>query len=100
MTLALAVLAALFSFATALASVLGRREAAQEAQALRRQVATLSQRLQEAERASERAVARAEAASQLLLEKGIASEAELEGLREAGRPQAAPVPRGGSRTVH
>jgi len=99
--LALAVLAALLSLAAALASVLARRESAQETAALRRQVASLAGRLDEAERAAERAAGRAEAASQLLLEKGIASEGELEAFREpfeAGERQA-PVPRG-SRTVH
>jgi len=95
-TLALVVLAALFSLATALASVLGRREAAQEARELREQVATLTRRLQEAERAAERAVA----ASRLLHDRGIAGEGEPEGFREAERAQAAPSPRGGSRTVH
>ncbi|MBI5067917.1 MAG: hypothetical protein HZB56_06730 [Deltaproteobacteria bacterium] len=100
MILALAVLASLLSLAAALASVVARRESAQEAEVLRRQVAALAQRLQEAERAAERAAGRAEAASHLLLEKGIASEGELEGLHDAPeseRPE--PQPRG-SRTVH
>lgn len=100
MTLALAVLAALFSLATALASVLGRREAAQEARALRRELAAMAERLQAAERASERATARAEAAGRQLLEKGVASEAEVDRARDLERPQVAPTPRGGPRTVH
>lgn len=98
MVLALAVLAALFSAATALASVLSRREAVQEAAALRRQLLALGQRLEAAERAAERAAGRAEAASRLLLEKGIASEGELEGVHEPAGPPEAPAPR--SRTVH
>jgi len=97
--LALAAVASLLSLAAALAAVLGRRDSVQEAEALRREVAALAQRLQEAERAAERAAGRAEAAGQLLLDKGIVSEGELEAFREpleGGERQAPRSPR----TVH
>ncbi len=97
MILALAVLATLLSLAAALASVLARRESLQETAALRRQVAALTQRLQEAERGA----GRAETASRLLLEKGLVSEGEREAFREPvdGGERQTPAPRS-SRTVH
>lgn len=98
MILALLVLAVLLSLATALASVLARRDSLQETASLRRQVASLTQRLEEAERAAQRAAGHAEAAAQLLLEKGVAGEGELEGRGDPGA-QVEAQPRG-SRTVH
>lgn len=81
-TLALAAIAALLSLAVALATVRAWREASAEAADLRRNGSELASRLLAAEQAAALAAARAEAASHLLLEKGIADEEELEAMRQ------------------
>lgn len=103
-TLALATLAVLLSLAVALASVAAWRSASADAARLREQARELSERLQAAERTAGQAAAQAEIASQLLVDKGIADEDDLEAIRgvaEAPEPGAEepPATRGG-RTVH
>lgn len=101
MTLALAAVAVILSLAVAVASVAAWRASAGEAARLRREGAALAERLAAAERVAGQAAAQAETASQLLLDKGIADEDDLEAVREGvegggGEPA---VTRGG-RTVH
>jgi hypothetical protein len=76
-----------------------RRAHALEAALLREQLAALSKRLDQAQRQAEAAVARTEVAGQLLLEKGIADEEELEAARALVDGDDDPSSAGG-RTVH
>lgn len=100
-TLALAALALLLSIAAALVTARLWRDGSAEAAVLRRKGSELAARVLAAERAAAQAAARAEAASHLLLEKGIADEEELEAMRHLVESPAGGVaePRRGQ-TVH
>jgi hypothetical protein len=101
-TLALAAVAALLSLAVALVSIRAWRESADQARAFGEKERELASRLEAAERAADRAAAQAEAASRLLLEKGIADEEDLEAIERPVEPSGAghpPASRGGP-TVH
>ena len=105
--LATATSLAVAAFAVALA--LRQRATAEELRALRAELAEATERLGAVERCANDAAARAEAAGTLLLEKGVADEAELEAARrrqDHGEPNAPDstaepsMPGRGSRTVH
>jgi hypothetical protein len=101
-TLALATVAVLLSMAVALASIRAWRDSAAEAEARRLEAKELASRLEAAERLAGQAAARAEVTGQLLLEKGIADEDDLETVRdlvEASGADDPPAMRGGQ-TVH
>jgi hypothetical protein len=101
-TLALATIAVLLAAAVALASIRGWRESAALARELREKGQELAARLEAVERAAGAASARAEVASHLLLEKGIADEDDLEAIRQL--VEVAPAdeadPSGTGQTVH
>jgi hypothetical protein len=71
-----------------------------EIDSLWRQLRDLSARLASAEKNAEGAAGRAEAAANVLLEKGIANEEELEAARRHLEAPEDPQPARGSRTLH
>jgi hypothetical protein len=82
LVLTLAAGAALFALAAAVASAFAFREASAERALLRQRLAELAERVEGAERAAGHAQAQAEVTSQLLLEKGLADEDDIEAVRQ------------------
>ena len=93
-TLALSMLA----LATALAW--SRRAHARELKALRKSLRAMESRLAAAEKAADEAAHHAEAAGQVLLEKGLADVEDLEAARRRAPEEEPQQPSRGSRTLH
>ena len=93
------VLAAL-SLAVALLFARRQRVLAGELRSLQQQLRDLSGRLASAEKSTEVATSRAEAAGKVLLEKGLANEEDLEAARRCFEAPEDPQPARGTRTLH
>ncbi len=99
MSLVLAGTFAAITIVIALHSARRQRAAADDLRAVRHQLRDLSSRLASAEKSVEEASSRAEAASNVLLEKGLANEEDLEAARRR-LELLDEAPARGSRTLH
>ncbi len=88
------------SLAAALYLLRRQRVLGGELRSLRQQLRDLSTRLASAEKNAEEAASRAEAAGNVLLEKGIANEEDLEAARRRFEATDDPQPARGTRTLH
>jgi len=86
--------------ALAVALVWTGRAQARELKALRKSLRGMETRLAAAEKSADEAAQFAEAATHVLLEKGLADLEDLEAARRRGPQEEAPQPARGSRTLH
>jgi len=92
---------ALVVLALVLALAWSRRAHAGELKALRKTLRSLESRLAAAEKTAQEAAQHAEAAGNVLLEKGLAEVEDLEAARRRGPDEEEPAqPSRGSRTLH
>jgi hypothetical protein len=100
MPLALAGVVAAVSLVVALHLARRQRVLDGELRSLRSQLRDVSGRLASAEKNAEEATGRAEAAGNVLLEKGLANQEDLEAARRRFDLPEDPQPARGSRTLH
>jgi len=93
-------LVAAVSLAAVLYFVRRQRVLSGELRSLQQQLRDLASRLATVEKNADEASSRAEAAGNVLLEKGIANEADLEAARHRFAATDGPQPARGSRTLH
>ncbi len=91
---------ALASLVLTLRSARAQRALASQVRSLRHQLRDVSGRLENAEKSADDAATRAEVAGNVLLEKGLANEEDLEAARRRSDAPADAQPVRGSKTLH